>query len=65
MFVSVVSPIRPSTLHRPYRTPEDGAGKILKTVHYAGVVSLSVQGEGEQTGGFYDIYPVPVIIEGV
>ena len=65
MIVSVVSPIRPSTLHRPYRTPEDGTGEIGELVHDAGVVTLSVQSEGEQAGSLYAIFQVFIIIEGV
>ena len=65
MIVSVVSPIRPRTLHRPYRTPEDGTGEIGELVHDAGVVTLSVQSEGKQTGSLYAILSVVIIIVGV
>ena len=65
MFVSVVSSIRSSTLHRPDRTAEDGPGEVGELVHDAGVVTHSVESEGKQTGGFYAILSVPVIIEGV
>ena len=65
MFISVVRSIRSGTLHRPYWTPEDWPCKVGDLVHDAGVVSLSVQGEGEQTGSFYHIINVPPIIEGV
>ena len=65
MFVSVVSSIRSSTLHRPDRTAEDGPGEVGELVHDAGVVTHSVESEGKQTGGFYPIIPVPVITEGV
>ena len=65
MLVSVVSPIRSSTLHRPDRTTEHGPGKILYAVHDAGVVTLSVESKGKQTGGFYAIAQVPPITKGV
>ena len=65
MIVSVVSPIRPGTLHCPYRTPEDGPGEVGHLVQDAGVVALAVDSEGKQTGGFYTILPVSHIIEGV
>ena len=65
MFVSVVSSIRTSTPHRPDRTAEDGPGEVGELVHDAGVVTHFVESEGEQTGGFYAISPVQVIIEGV
>ena len=65
MLVSVVSSIRSSTLHRPDRTAEHGPGKVGELVHDAGVVTLSVESEGKQTGSFYAIIPVPIIIEGV
>ena len=65
MIVSVVSSIRSSTLHRPDRTAEHGPGKVGELVHDAGVVTLSVESEGKQTGSFYAIIPVPIIIEGV
>ena len=65
MFVSVLSAIRSSTLHSPDRTAEDGPGKVVELVHDAGVVSLFVESEGKQTGSFYAIIPVPIIIEGV
>ena len=47
MFVSVVSPIRSSTLHRPDRTAEDGPGEVGELVHNAGVVTNSVESEGK------------------
>ena len=65
MFVSVVSSIRSSTLHRPDRTAEHGPGKVGELVHDAGVVTHSVESEGKQTGGFYAFISVQVIIEGV
>ena len=65
MLVSVVSSIRSSTLHRPDRTAEHGPGKVGELVHDAGVVTLSVESEGKQTGSFYAIFPVILIIEGV
>ena len=65
MFVSVVSPIRSSTLHRPDRTAEDGPGEVGELVHDAGVVTHSVESEGKQTGGFYAIVSVRSITEGV
>ena len=65
MFVSVVSSISSSTLHRPDRTAEDGPGEVGELVHDAGVVTHSVESEGKQTGGFYAIKPVSRVIEGV
>ena len=65
MCVSVISSIRSSTLHRPDRTAEHGPGKVGELVHDAGVVTHSVESEGKQTGSFYAILPVPLIIEGV
>ena len=65
MFVTVVSSIRSSTLHRPDRTAEHGPGKVGELVHDAGVVTLSVESEGKQTGSFYAILSVKPIIEGV
>ena len=65
MFVSVVSSIRTSTLHRPDRTAEDGPGEVGELVHDAGSVIHPVESEGKQTGGFYAIKVVPQIIEGV
>ena len=58
MIVSVVSSIRSSTLHRPDRTAEHGPGKVGELVHDAGVVTLSVESEGKQTGGLYAVPPV-------
>ena len=55
MCVSVVSSIRSSTLHRPDRTAEHGPGKVGDLVHDAGVVTLSVESEGKQTGGLYAV----------
>ena len=63
MFVGVVSSSRSSTLHRPDRTAEDGPGEVGELVHDAGVVTHSVESEGKQTGGFYAIVPVVLIIE--
>ena len=65
MFVSVVSSIRSSTLHRPDRTAEDGPGEVGELVHDAGVVTHSVESEGKQTGGFYAIKTVIRVIEWV
>ena len=65
MFVSVVSSISSSTLHRPDRTAEDGPGEVGELVHDAGVVTHSVESEGKQTGGFYAIIAVGPTIEGV
>ena len=65
MIVSVVSSIRSSTLHRPDRTAEHGPGKVGELVHDAGVVTLSVESKGKQTGSFYAISSVIDIIEGV
>ena len=65
MIVIVVSSIRSSTLHRPDRTAEHGPGKVGELVHDAGVVTLSVESEGKQTGSFYAIITVQHIIEGV
>ena len=65
MFVSVVSSIRPRTFHRPYRTPEDGPGKLLDIVHDAGTVVLSVESEGKDAGSFNAIILVIPTIEGV
>ena len=65
MIVSVVSSIRSSTLHRPDRTAEHGPGKVGELVHDAGVVTLSVESEGKQTGSFYGASPVVSIVVGV
>ena len=65
MFVSVVSSIRSSTLHRPDRTAEDGPGEVGELVHDAGSVILSVESEGKQTGGFCAINTLPKMIDGV
>ena len=65
MIVSVVSSIRASTLHCPDRTAEQGPGKVGELIHDAGVVTLSVESEGKQTGSLYAICPVLIIIEGV
>ena len=65
MIVSVVSSIRSSTLHRPDRTAEHGPGKVGELVHDAGVVTLSVESEGKQTGSLYAILSVVIIMEGV
>ena len=55
MSVCVFSSTRSSILHRPYRTPEDRPGEVLYLVHDAAVVTLSVESEGKQTAGFYNI----------
>ena len=47
MKVSVVSSIRSSSFHRPYRTAEDGPGEVGELVHDAGVVLHSVESEGK------------------
>ena len=65
MIISVVSSIRSGTLHRSNWTPEDGSGKLGEFVHDAAGVSLSIESEGKQTGGFYAILPVVFTIEGV
>ena len=58
MSVGVVSSIRSSALHPPYRTPEDGPGEVLYLTHDAAAVTLSVESEGKQTGGLYLVSPV-------
>ena len=65
MIVSVVSSIGSSALHRPDRTAEDWPGEVDELIKYAGVVTLSVESEGKQTGGFYAFSPVPAIMERV
>ena len=55
MSVCVFSSTRSSTLHSPYRTPEDRPGEVLYLVHDAAVVALSVESEGKQTGGLYAV----------
>ena len=55
MKVSVVSSIRSSTLHRPYRTTEDRPREVFYLVHEAGTVALSVESEGKQTGSLYAV----------
>ena len=65
MKVSVVSSIRPGTLHRPDRTPEDGPREVCKLKLYTCTVVLSAESEGKQTFSFYAIMPVPVNIEWV
>ena len=65
MFVSVVSSIRSSTLHRPHRTAEDGPGEVGELVHDAGSVIHPVESEGKQTGGFYATSHFMKIIEWV
>ena len=65
MFVSVVSPIRPGTLHCPNWTAEDGSCEVGELVHDAGAVAFSVQSEGKNTESFYAIFSVIDIIEGV
>ena len=65
MIVSVVSSIRPGTLHRPDRTPEDGPREVLNRVHDASVVPLSVESEGKQTFSFYASVSVLPVTEWV
>ena len=65
MSVGVFSSTSSSTPHCPYRTPEDRPGEVLYLVHDAAVVTLSVESEGKQTGGFYAIIKVIWVIEGV
>ena len=65
MFVSVVSSVRSSTLHRPDWTAEDGPGEVGELVHDAGSVIHSVESEGKQTGGFDFIIIVAPISEWV
>ena len=65
MFVSVVSSIGSSTLHRPDRTAEDGPGEVGELVHDAGSMTYSVESEGKQTGGFDFIISVAPISEWV
>ena len=65
MKVSVVSSIRPGTLHRPDRTPEDGPREVLNRVHDASVVPLSVESEGKQTFSFYASVSVLPVTEWV
>ena len=55
MCVSVISSIRSSPLHRPYRTPEDRPCEVIYLVHDAAVVTLSVESEGKQTRGLYAV----------
>ena len=62
MFISVVSSC---PLQFPYRTTEDGSGEVLDLVHDAGAVTLSVQSEGKETGGFYLFKTVQITIGGV
>ena len=65
MCVSVVSSISSSTLHSPYRTPEDRPCEVLYLVHDAAAVTLSVESEGKQTGGLYAVSLVPIRIRRV
>ena len=65
MCVSVVSSIRSSTLHCPYRTPEDRPCEALYLTHDAAAVTLSVESEGKQTGGLDAVLPVRPAIGGV
>ena len=65
MFCSVVRAIDSNTLQGPDRTAEHGPRKVNELIHDAGSMSLSVESEGKQTGGFYAITPVVTIIEGV
>ena len=62
MFGGVVSSIRSSTLHCPYRTPEDRPCEVLYLVHDAAAVTLSVESEGKQTGGLNALSIVSLII---
>ena len=55
MFISEVSSIRSSTLHPPYRTAEDRSGEVPYLSHDAGLMTLSVEGEGKQTGSLYAV----------
>ena len=65
MIVGVGRSLRSTILHRSDRTAEDGPGEVGELVHDAGVVTHSVESEGKQTGGFYAILSVIIIIEGV
>ena len=65
MIVGVGRSIGSTILHRSDRTAEDGPGEVGELVHDAGVVTLSVESEGKQTGSLYAITSVQPIIEGV
>ena len=65
MLVSVVSSIRPGTLHCPDRTPEEWPREFGALVHEASVVPLTVESEGKQTGSFYAVTNITEIIERV
>ena len=62
MKVSVVSSIRPGTLHRPDRTPEDGPRELGELILYTATVVLSAESEGKQTFSFYAITHVLKVI---
>ena len=55
MYISVVSS---NTFHRPYRTPEDRSREVFYLSHEAGLMALSVEGEGKQTGSLYAVSEV-------
>ena len=57
--------ISSSALQCPNRTPKNRSCEVLDIVHNAGVVTLSVESEGKQTGGLSAIRLVEKIIEGV
>ena len=50
-----VSVVRAGSLHPPYRTAEDRSGEVFYLTQDAGLVSLSAEGEGKQTGGLYAV----------
>ena len=50
-----VSVVTSDTLQTPYRTPEDRSREVFYLIRYAGIVALSVEGEGKQTGGLYAV----------
>ena len=50
-----VSIVRTNTLHRPYRTAEDRSCEVFYLSHDAGLMTLSVNSEGKQTGGLYAV----------
>ena len=55
MLISVCSSKTPN---RPDWTAEHGPGKVGELVHDAFGVTLSVEGEGKQTGGLFAVFPV-------
>ena len=57
--------ISSSALQCPNRTPKNRSCEVLDIVHNAGVVTLSVESEGKQTGGLYAFKSVPPIIKWV